>query len=1156
MLSKTEGPVVISQGVTGVIHAHLSTGEDYANGSLGNATGGGVTAEFFQTGPDAAPASELWFRVGYMGMMFTGTDPVFVHTVTAGDDQHWTDFDESRSFFAEIQITCTKHYDLNYSNSPHRDLWMGYKDQSPAGFPDFDLDIYYEPLSAIFTFGGEGLTTVTTDFSITGFPSKIYSLNGGVATLAAYPIYGNTGFTIGGFWGYPDTVQPVTIGTITMSGVGSGVPGGTYTWLQSDMSGNSVTMEGVGFSYIGIGPSGTWDTSVVLSIVNPGYSQSYIIHKKDWNELTTSYSDWTYSKEFKGAWSLLAEAYGYLATSDDSDPALEGASYQGRFGLFDPHRLDSDLNYPFLQADIPSPDFPHDYIYPNWTHFSNYRVDFPSSEYSESGVIQFNVPESKTYATFNSTTGWSSDAGGDLSVDSGRLKFVASATSTLTKDYSTTFSLFGARYLQFHYTSNDPDHIIKIEISGRQYNMTSLGSDNYQIDLINPIGATGSGQQSDYVSYWDTPSDDWGVNYPGSIKFVGLVSGKTYYFTDLQWLWIDKHIYVEIFREPYVADTPDDSRTLDIYSLYSTIDGGLEVYGRIGVILLDGVIAAELFGTMHNPQIYYGGLAYTHYPIPFSEVYPTTHSTIAYDGEGHPYMDAVSGNPLSGRSRFLWPDSGLISMTINTDTEAVLLKQGKFKSSDSSYNISLDAGWYFTTSTVPVSEGSQSLETTKYIKGQPYIRTINTSSTKVPTKLKTFIYDNLSASGCTLNISHVASGIIDVTPTVNAAGSGYFVGDILTITGGGGNATVAVDTLTGNPGSGAATVHIISHGTSYSVTTGAATTGLADRNRPIPESIQDILIDPVSFDTIPSLEQNRIITLPLTEPCTASNTIHVSSFLGNYVGCRCYVGELAGEDDYGNDTSYTYDTIVSHTDNTITFAAEHTLNVQIAYILVEYKYILEVINKDNSISSTNFIMRNCNRIFDTMRVDVGGVNGVSSTVNAHGRIYLAILQSNYIHIKTSDDNGISWLDRTSNLTGSDIGLFSIEWEHYKDHPNLIIFFERGSNIVESRSIDEGLTFSTEVIIVSTASNPYAIVDTSNGMLLLYYYMSGNIYCKRSMDYGTTFIETAFIAISTVSQSTVSAEFTSDSEHAILLHYIDNAGNLQTKKSVNNGLTYS
>ena len=81
-------------------------------------------------------------------------------------------------------------------------------------------------------------------------------------------------------------------------------------------------------------------------------------------------------------------------------------------------------------------------------------------------------------------------------------------------------------------------------------------------------------------------------------------------------------------------------------------------------------------------------------------------------------------------------------------------------------------------------------------------------------------------SNCTLNIT--APGGVVTGASIAAAGTGYFVGDILTITGGNGDATVQVTagntTNGGNNGEGVGAISIISGGTGYATGTPIATT--------------------------------------------------------------------------------------------------------------------------------------------------------------------------------------------------------------------------------------------------------------------------------------------------------------------------------------------
>jgi len=83
------------------------------------------------------------------------------------------------------------------------------------------------------------------------------------------------------------------------------------------------------------------------------------------------------------------------------------------------------------------------------------------------------------------------------------------------------------------------------------------------------------------------------------------------------------------------------------------------------------------------------------------------------------------------------------------------------------------------------------------------------------------VYHELPVSGTGATFNTTATAGVITAITVNAAGSGYNVGDILTISGGNGNATVTVATLSGT---GVATVTITTGGTGYSNGTGVAST--------------------------------------------------------------------------------------------------------------------------------------------------------------------------------------------------------------------------------------------------------------------------------------------------------------------------------------------
>ncbi|MEN6583061.1 MAG: hypothetical protein ABFD54_11475 [Armatimonadota bacterium] len=255
----------------------------------------------------------------------------------------------------------------------------------------------------------------------------------------------------------------------------------------------------------------------------------------------------------------------------------------------------------------------------------------------------------------------------------------------------------------------------------------------------------------------------WGIHSAGTVKFIGLRNGKHYDLKSLTLKRDSSTFKVEIFRNPQVANTVRSSRSADEHSLLvigskSWDSGSLELTSyvhltRIGVVLIDGIVAAELFGAVH---IF----------IPSNTVPRWIHAHMLLN---HPM--------------FMYPTNGLVSANIiEPDVEAMYLNVGEHSTDGTSMEFA--ALPYYNSLRRGVDDASKTHVYQKYMRGCPYIRVINLTGAACTGELKTYLLDSndpvviesvsIPASGI-VNIGSKRQAGMDYGTVVSGSGDTYVV---------------------------------------------------------------------------------------------------------------------------------------------------------------------------------------------------------------------------------------------------------------------------------------------------------------------------------------------------------------------------------------------
>jgi hypothetical protein len=259
---------------------------------------------------------------------------------------------------------------------------------------------------------------------------------------------------------------------------------------------------------------------------------------------------------------------------------------------------------------------------------------------------------------------------------------------------------------------------------------------------------------------------DWGIHSAETIKLIGLRSGKYY---DLKTVTLHRNsedCEVHLFRCPFVSDEPGNARSADDYSLYQIASktwwsenqqDNITSYTkitRIGVVIVDGVVGAELFGMGH---IF----------LPSSVQPRWTHF----------HLSPENGN-------FMYPPGGLVEATVlEPDIPASYIGHGIVTVTGDTHTF--DAQGYCSSIIMPLDESSKSFGFTKKLEGQPLIRAINRQSQAITGTLKTYLGTeqidtesvSIPASGiCVIPSKHQA--VMDFGTVTSGTGTTYIMSGV------------------------------------------------------------------------------------------------------------------------------------------------------------------------------------------------------------------------------------------------------------------------------------------------------------------------------------------------------------------------------------------
>lgn len=728
--------IELTRTTTGSIRCHV-TADDLGGGSfdvrgystsfVGNS---GVSAGFWQEVVGGVP--KLFVGIG-VGVPWTDEIVVDLGNLWAADDITPNAFDETWSFSIEESITCDKWAGIptqSGGGAAHSDsIFNAYADDyDPAGMPPQQGEIWYEPvadgeskcwLHVTITLGEETPVTVDIEIDPDDYRHGLGPQQGYIQTDQFQHSPGTPSYAL------PFDDEEAA-GGFDLGGNGTG---GTYNATADDSSFNQYSHASVTDGAVTYYTRGRFVTafedfafSCELILTCPAFTMVYNGTLEHWdgtdvagpytirvlgedtssNPIEGNGSNGTFAltKEFAGIWSFgydYSATYGELIETDD-DGGLYNATRNsvtlGTLGYTNGITNCRDIgepDYPFADGWDPS-------ITWNWLQYNDSRIELPFAELSWANPIDFSIPMSKEVVSFDYGDTWAVDAGAATFSDAGdghiRISVTANST-TVSSDYSGN-TLAGARYALIEYESDDTEPIT-IEIDGRQYEITPTPatptSDDWT-DLIAPTNqATGSVDDNQSARI-NGATWGWGIHDAGTIKLIGLRSGKHYDIKTITLQRLDDEFQVHLFRCPFVAAVPGSSRQGDDQSLYDITDTGDTTYiTRIGLIIVDGIVAAELFGMAH---VFQAG----------------TPGTWIHD------------NLLLNDSNFIYPDDGLVDITINDATiEADYLPQGFWSYEATAWSPAMTG--YCSSLELPPDEADRTFTFTKWFRGRPLLRVIN-----------------------------------------------------------------------------------------------------------------------------------------------------------------------------------------------------------------------------------------------------------------------------------------------------------------------------------------------------------------------------------------------------------------------------------------------
>ncbi|MCE5200851.1 MAG: hypothetical protein ABFD54_05980 [Armatimonadota bacterium] len=360
-----------------------------------------------------------------------------------------------------------------------------------------------------------------------------------------------------------------------------------------------------------------------------------------------------------------------------------------------PWNMDEGEQYPNTDGEHDYPD--------SFYGASDRRLTMKTGLDELTEALTITVPTSKNIIEQFEGQGWEVESGAATitNTDDGIRVVVTEAPCRIKKSHDVT--LAGGRYADVLFTTdktNDKDKI-DVYLATRQF---QISPDDYEIDLIAPADIDIPAVDTSQTAWTGSPSWGWGIQAVGDIEFGNLQADRIYIFKSLT-LKRKNPFYVLVDGGTCTRTTGMSTGASNLGGPYALEgDPNSTYYSRTAMIIVDGIVAAEIMGMTH----YTGDMGnWQHVP-----------------------------EALSATSRY-YPNDGLVEFTVAEGAEnipIIYLKRGHYASETGSDSISLSTQAQASKYAYPFNEGSPpagSIE--KTLRARLLLRVISRAGDEVGT---------------------------------------------------------------------------------------------------------------------------------------------------------------------------------------------------------------------------------------------------------------------------------------------------------------------------------------------------------------------------------------------------------------------------------------